>query len=355
MTTSRVPADVRARKPVAAKKTTKKAAKKTATKAAKKTSATSAAPVRAALAREEPTSTSTPRLRVRVFHRMPSATWKDLITFVQIDGDNVTLVGGGGVSVILRSKDGGKTFKPNRFRVGQGLRMLLVDGDNTWVCGQYGLLARAKKNGPFEKVDIGATQCMQTLMKTDGALWATGDSGAFRSTDDGETWQKVREVPGEVTRPQPSPHGVLLPSDQGRLYIWHEGHVRETALQASVPLWAAASTPTGTLLAVGGPNGGYGAGVILRSTDGGRTASSIPVGVDVAIENVAVTPSGRVFCVGPKGTILCSVDDGESFFPVPNPHKSAFLVGMTVVGERIYTSGINNAVLVVEEAGARAR
>jgi photosystem II stability/assembly factor-like uncharacterized protein len=288
------------------------------------------------------------RYQVSVVHRAGASGWGSLISRIIVDGDRVTLCGGGGQNLLQVSEDGGETFAPERVNVGGGLRMLLVDGETTWVCGEYGLLARRSgRRKLFTRVEVGAQKCMQTLLRADGALWATGDSGAFRSFDDGETWAKVPGLPGEITRPQDSPLGVLLPSDTGRLYICRRHVVTATEVRAAHALWAACATPAGTILAVSD------GGEILRSVDGGKTCEEVDSGVDTSLEYVVCTPSGRVFIVGNHGVILCSEDDGQSFFPIKQKHTKRWLFAATVVDERVLVAGIDSLVLQITAKRAR--
>lgn len=185
-------------------------------------------------------------------------------------GDLMFAVGGLGRNLALRSRDGGQHFEELTIDVGTGLRSVLPVGDTLWVCGERGLLARSDDDGAsWSKVDTEATLCLQTLLEADGALWATGDSGAFRSTDGGASWSKV-DVEGEITRPQDSPLGVLLPSDRGWLYVCQDGELRKTALDLGRPVWAATCTPQGTVLATAGD------GSVARSTDGGARSAWWP-------------------------------------------------------------------------------
>ena len=225
--------------------------------------------------------------------------------------------------------------------VGAGLRKFFFDGDVLYVCGERGMLARSTDGGKnFEPITTGATVCMNTIVRGDGALWACGDFGAYVSRDDGKTWTKA-DVDGEITRPQDSDLGVLLPSDKGCLYVARSGAIRKTTLDAGVSLWAASATSQGTIIAVGAN------GAIYRSADGGNAFEKIASGVTTSLENVACTQSGLVVVVGQAGVILRSVDDGAHFDRVAQSYTDGWLFGAAPLGDQVLVAGAERLILTV--------
>lgn len=260
---------------------------------------------------------------------------------VTVDGDRIYAAGGLGANVALASDDGGRVVRELSVGVGTGLRKFLFDGDTLYVCGERGMLARSTDGGAsFERIEAGATICMNTILRADGALWACGDFGAYKSSDDGETWSKVA-VEGEITRPQDSRLGGLLPSDKGYLYIARDGEVRKSSLDAGVALWAACATNKETILAVGD------GGAIHRSTDGGVTFEKIASGVTASLENVACTRGGLIVAVGLAGVILRSTDDGASFERVAQPYTDGGFFGAAPFGDQVLVAGAERLLLTV--------
>lgn len=293
-------------------------------------------------------ATLLPRYETTVLHRElatgPAAAWETLVALIHWTDQSLVLCGGAGKNLLRVSHDGGKTFASRPVEVGAGLRGYLEEGRTVFVSGQSGLLARSVDGGPFEAVDTGATKCAQLILRADGALWQTGDSGVFYSTDDGATWAQLSEIDGEVSRPRDSALGFLLPISTGRLYIRKDGVLRATALQASEAMWATCATPKGTILAVGKAG-------IWRSTDAGASFQRITVAKG-SLENVVCTDSGRVVVVGEHGLVLHSADDGVTFQRVAQPHTQNWLFGVAALGERILVGGMDGWVLeVVPQAG----
>lgn len=62
------------------------------------------------------------------------------------DGAHVVAVGGQGRDLFLSSTDAGETFV-QRASLGSGLRAAMVEGDEVWVCGEWGYLAHSADRG----------------------------------------------------------------------------------------------------------------------------------------------------------------------------------------------------------------
>ncbi len=260
---------------------------------------------------------------------------------ITVDGARIYAAGGLGMSMALVSDDGGRVFREMRVSFGTGLRKFTFDGDALYVCGERGMLARSNDGGAtFEPVTTGATICMNTILRGDGALWACGDFGAYQSRDDGQSWSKV-DVLGEITRPQDSALGVLLPSDKGHLYIARDGVIQKASLDVGVALWAACATNEGTILAVGS------SGAIHRSTDGGKRFQKVASGVITSLENVACTQGGLIVIVGQAGVILRSTDDGAHFERVPQRYTEGWLFGAAAMGDQVLVAGAERLILTV--------
>ena len=110
-------------------------------------------------------------------------------------GPKLYLVGGIGMNLALVSHDGDDTFQRMPLcREAEdeflpivdidgditGLRGTYVEGDTICIAAQFGKLLRSTNGGrSFENVNVGATSVLQTVLRADGRLWATGDGGAY--------------------------------------------------------------------------------------------------------------------------------------------------------------------------------
>lgn len=146
-----------------------------------------------------------------------------------------------------------------------------------------------------------------------GALWSTGDGGAYRSLDDGLTWQTVDpEITGAVE---------TLVSTQTHLYaLASYGLFRRVPdhLQQNNMLgdsWQRISYIDGIVLAVADDGMTFYVGDesrVSRSLDGGETWESIPVGNDTVYELSTPLPGIVLANVGDNG-IWTSTSRGESW------------------------------------------
>lgn len=298
-----------------------------------------------------------PRTRAKG-KRRPHPTCKpfflpELETGKLVCGINVTseghvyLCGGLGMNMGFVSTDRGETFAPFRVPPGTGLRGILVERKATFVCGVQGLFARSMNAGKtFERIDVGTTKTLHSVLRGDGALWCTGDDGAFRSDDDGTTWKRLKGIKGEVIRPQDSVHGVLLPTDKGRLYICRDGKIQSTPLATSEALWAACASPAGTILVVGDD------GAIERSEDGGKSFQRSDAPDHVSFQNVVHMDDGRFVAVGDPASVLTSVDDGRSFESAPmafTAFMSRYMIGLARFDDRVLVGSDNGYVIELSD------
>ncbi|MFK8001541.1 MAG: hypothetical protein AB8H86_18240 [Polyangiales bacterium] len=238
--------------------------------------------------------------------------------------EEVVAVGGYHSNCAYQSLDGGRSF--DRFAPklqNKGLRSIQRIGKEWWVCGANGLLAHSTNlRKKYKVIKLGTRACLQTVLAADDALWVTGDSGAYRSSDGGETWARLEEVEGEITRPQDSIHGVLLPSHKGHLYLCKKGAITKTALETESSPWAATCTKKGTILVV------CSKGKVHRSTDAGASFTFVQTDAPGSLENIVALDDGWIVAVGEHGAILESSDDGVSFAPLEHPFTKKWIFAL---------------------------
>lgn len=137
----------------------------------------------------------------------------------------------------------------------------------------------------------------------------------------------------------------MLPTDTGLLYVCKGGEVRRTALVAGkeIGVWAASTSPRGTIIAVGTD------GFIARSNDGGESFERIKVAgpaID-SLLNVESNASGRFVASGTAGVILTSDNDGRTFKRVKNDFDDRWFCGVARFGDRVLVGGDAAVVLAV--------
>jgi photosystem II stability/assembly factor-like uncharacterized protein len=102
-------------------------------------------------------------------------------------------------------------------------------------------------------------------------------------------------VEGEITRPEDSAYGVMLPSDKGHLYLCKNGTITKTGLETAGSPWAATCTKTGTILVVSSE------GKVHRSTDAGASFTFVQTSAPGSLENIVALDDGWIVAVGEHG------------------------------------------------------
>jgi photosystem II stability/assembly factor-like uncharacterized protein len=238
----------------------------------------------------------------------PAGSSRARVLGLAAGGGTVVAVGGQGWDLFRWSTDE-IVFRDGR-SPGRGLRGALLHGDDLWVTGEWGYLARSSDRGrTWHQLTLRTGGCLfGVVADDDGRLWVGGDGGYLAVSADGEKFQPVKGVGESIARIANSPLGVLVPTDDpGHLYVCRGRTVERLGLVAGVDLLSATVTPAGTVLAVGA------GGAVFRSGDSGRTFARVAVPTGVLLTSVRCLPDGRVVVVGDEGTILVSGDDGRGF------------------------------------------
>lgn len=258
------------------------------------------------------------------FHIPRSKSPYDQLTGLWSSEDEVIAVGGYHSNCVYQSLDAGRSFDQLVPKLqNKGLRSILRTEGEWWVCGANGLLAHSTNlRKKYKVIKLDTKGPFQTVLAADDALWVTGDPGAYRSSDGGETWARLEEVDGEVSRPQDSVHGVLLPSHKGHLYLCKSGTITKTGLQTESSPWAATCTKTGTILVV------CSAGKVHRSTDAGASFTAVQTSAPGSLENIVALDDGWIVAVGEHGAILESSDDGVSFTGLDHPFTKQWIFAL---------------------------
>jgi len=217
----------------------------------------------------------------------------------------------------------------------RGLHALVAHGDEIWACG-YGYVLRSTDGGKrFSKIQLledkrspkheDSPQLLDIARDADGVVWVVGFGCTVMTSRDGKRFEKLAPLDKvTITRCVPSPFGLLLLKDNGRLQIARGGKLRQTTLRAKSPLYGACVTPSGAVVIVG--HGDW-KGAAFRSTDGVSFEPSKLPGKAAPLYGVTAMSDGRLIAGGHEGLLLVSFDDGKTFKPLPNdlpPIRRAF-------------------------------
>ena len=230
-----------------------------------------------------------------------------------VHGDEVFAIGGTyGVRTLLRSTNGGGTWRTLKTPQTSGLRDLVVVDKTTWIVGESGMVARSSDRGAtWRRTRIDFDQCLYAIaLDGERRLWITGDDGMVWRSDVGHA--RFAEVPlapaQRVLRVfiDPRDGRPWLLGGSGTVWRWDGAALRVVKVPTKVSLNGMTCTAEGTLL-IAASNG-----IILRSADGGERWTKVATRTTADLEGVAVTSHG-IIAVGDRATALVSHDDGATF------------------------------------------
>ncbi len=232
-----------------------------------------------------------------------AATWTKQETGLEIllgDASFVSKDEGWAVGVagtVIHTTDGGKTWKPQRSGIEKDLlAVFFLDAQQGWAVGEYGTLIHTADGGAtwatmMEPEDKGYNNVLFVDQNTG---WVIGEFGTILHTEDGgKSWtpQECKDFDAAVKaagwdRPKPTLYGIcFLDKDHGWL----------TGMD----------------------------GVIIRTTDGGKTWNTLPSGTDKPIYSIQIK-GNRGWAVGNKGIYLMSEDGGATWHPKDKVIKTKY-------------------------------
>jgi photosystem II stability/assembly factor-like uncharacterized protein len=220
---------------------------------------------------------------------LPTATDATFRNIFFLDDDRGWIVGGGyGVDggILGETLDGGRSWK---FRTGivarPKSRLFHLNAIHFWderrgvIAADGGLLLRTIDGGKNWHNQLSAPRLnLSTLFMLDeGPGWAAGDQWVLRTTDSGETWQRMND--GEGAHDDFRARSIYFIDAHRGLLVGHHGSVR-------------------------------------RTTDGGRTWEKSEVSGDLGssvLSAIEFVGADKGWIVGEEGTLLESVDGGRSW------------------------------------------
>jgi photosystem II stability/assembly factor-like uncharacterized protein len=236
----------------------------------------------------------------------------------------------GGKGTLLRTEDGGKTWKTTYTSVDDVVRdIFFVDEQNGWLVCEANvyrlkfnddprayLLKTTDGGNKWTRVDIKGFEVDAILLRAvfsrGGRGWAFGEGGAiFTTRDAGETWVRLRSPTRRLLL-----GGAFVDDDRGWLVgagatIMQTSDGGDTWYQSMLPGVDKSVRFTATSFfdnRVGWAVGS--AGSVYRTTNGGRTWQRQESGVDVDLFDVKFVDAQEGWAVGAEGTIIHTNDGG---------------------------------------------
>ncbi|MGC4092838.1 MAG: hypothetical protein QM756_34130 [Polyangiaceae bacterium] len=292
------------------------------------------------------------------FEQLPSNTTEDVHTLVCGPESGVRVAAGRG-GFVARARSAGSALEPIALGVTQYLHALLSESrEHLLVAVGSGASCVRSSDGGRKWSRVALPIAENTTLyavaehSPSGALLVAGSGGALlRSEDRARTFSRVAATEQSISAIHL--HGerlLLLSLDEGVHYSDDAGRsFTRAALDGSPSLLTLGVIDDKTLLA-----GGMG-GVILRSSDAGKSWSARWSGTQVELRGFARDGNGDVWLAGAKGTLLHSKDAGEHFEPVASGTEQNLSALLWHDASRtLFAAGNDGTLLRVSREGCHA-
>ena len=262
----------------------------------------------------------------KTFSTISSGTKNALLNSIRLNDGSIILFGFAGT--IVRSVNNGKTFAPVPSGTNSNLlnSILLKDG-SIIVYGLNGAITRSVDRGKtFKHTTLGKKiNLYRHILLGHETIILYGDSGTITRSDDGG---KMFTLVPLGTRGSLRNHIlqknklILLYGDNGEISRSDDGGKNFSLVKSGTKssLGSHILLKDGTILLYGYDPARRGAdishtinGVIIRSTDGGKTFTTIPSGTKNRLGHHILFENGTILLYGEKGTITRSEDSGKTF------------------------------------------
>jgi photosystem II stability/assembly factor-like uncharacterized protein len=228
---------------------------------------------------------------------------------------------------LIHTTDGGVTWTVSSTELPTYPNQIdFVDSMHGWIACDDGVVMRtANGGGTWQRVDVDGddVEAISFIDAQKGWCVAGTDRGGriYTSTDGGQSWSEVSEVDGQVRD--------LEFRDSTRGWMT-SGGVRYTIDGGAT--WTSASTPEGTIrsLAMATLKAGWAVGdggLILRTTNGGRTWAAAASGTTRDLASVSAGGATDAWAVGEAGCVL-HTSNGASW-SMQHPGVTDSLVGVS--------------------------
>jgi len=233
--------------------------------------------------------------------------------------------------LIVHSSDGGVSWIRQESGVSNALRgVFFVDASQGWVVGDKGLILHTADGGVSWDVQTSNTTVTLHALWFNDALhgWVGLTDGVLKTTNGGQTWQKVGSVPSDVKSIQffDSNNGVLVCNSGspggGRLMTTANGGATWTVATCFFTIYNGQPWPCNdnfTALhfpsrSFGGAVGAWVGPASFTSTDGGATWKELALPKDIAkVAAISLRTPTEGYVVDANGMLYITKDGGKSW------------------------------------------
>lgn len=243
-------------------------------------------------------------------------------------------------SALYRTNDGGTTFTLVHSGAAQAAAFLsnsVAVGivDNSFVRSTDGGVAWATGAASDGRSRLTAISADVALAWGRTGSFPNYDDRVFRSADGGQTWTDLGEVmpAGVLAFTVIDPQTVVAADLEGNMFRSVDAGQSWTQTFASpgpLPSFFSSAVP----VFVDSQTGyfGYGAGFVIKTTDGGASWAQISSGSGQSLNDIDRFPNGDLIAVGDNGTLLAS--DGASPWVIHQAFTTLDLAAVQVIGQQ---------------------
>jgi photosystem II stability/assembly factor-like uncharacterized protein len=253
---------------------------------------------------------------------------------------------GGDVSVVFPPQQGWTAGPPIQRNGGRAtINSVYYDGDDVWVVGADGLIARSFDDGrTFQEVSSGVTVGLNDIYVKKDRIWIVGDGGTILgSTDGGERFNKLslqgrtQSSPSGKAKAQPDDlYSLQFVDDRHGFIVGDQGLILATS--DSGGSWRDQKSGTNSQLfhlAFKGDRGwavGTG-GTLLHTDNSGATWYAQYSGVHEDLNRVYIVSDKTALVTGDKGILLRTDNWGTTWERIPIEYKDP-LFGVSFVDKK---------------------
>ena len=223
------------------------------------------------------------------------------------------------------------------------INSIYYDGDDVWVVGAEGLVARSYDDGrTFQEIDANVTTGLNDVYARKDRVWIVGDGGTLlTSTDGGRHFNRTILKMGQSTRDRKGQdaddlYSLLFADDQHGFIVGDRGTI--IASSDSGASWRDQKSGTTSQLfhlAFKGSRGwAVGTdGTILHTDNSGATWFTQYSGVHEDLNRVFVVTDKVALVTGDKGVLLRTDSWGTNWERIPLEHREP-LFGLSFVDKK---------------------
>jgi photosystem II stability/assembly factor-like uncharacterized protein len=289
---------------------------------------------------------------------------------LDIDHNGERLLAGGEEGIILWSDDNGRTWTQAEVPISLAVTSVAFAGQgNAWATAHDGYLLHSSDNGEtwtvklsgadVARLSVGPIEAQVEQLRTaleaatpenrEDAEWALDDAlfaldEAMAAIDEGmtspllETW-----FADDNTGYALGAYGVFLrTTDGGETWVAENDRLDNPD---NFHLYGIARSSAGTLVVAGE------AGTLLRSLDNGNTWERVAMPYTGSFFGAVATPDGSLLVFGLRGNVFRSSDEGATWTSVDTGDERTLMCGTTGGNGAIVLAGAAGVVLRSDDAG----